>query len=121
MATTTVPVETNDIRIFKNDSATVRCTVVKASDGSVMNLTSYSAKLTVKREPYDADADALFSSAGTISAPTTGVITFAISYTNSDQRPGTYYYDIQLINGSIIKTVVSGKFIVSWDVTRATS
>jgi hypothetical protein len=121
MATTTVPVEDSTIRMYKADSATIRCSVVKASDGSVMDLTSYTAKLSVKREQYDNDADALFILSGTISSPTTGVCTFAVTTANSDQRPGTYYYDIQVVNGTTIKTVAAGKFIIQWDVTRATS
>jgi len=121
MATKTIPIESNIIKMFKNDSAVVRCLVTKLSDGTVMDLTNYSAKLTVKRQPYDADADALFILTGTIAAPTTGVCTFAVTLTNSDQRPDTYYYDIQVVYGSTVKTVVADKFIIQWDVTRATS
>ena len=120
MTTTTVPIEDNTIRMYKADSATIRCSVVKASDGSVMNLTSYTAKMSVKREPYDNDADALFVLTGSVAA-STGICTFTVTTTNSDQRPGTYYYDVQLVNGTITKTVAAGKFIILWDVTRATT
>ena len=120
MATTTIPVDDNTIKIFKGDSATIRCWVIKASDGSVMPLTSYTAKMSVKREQYDNDADALFVLTGSVTAGS-GLCTFSVTTTNSDQRPGTYYYDVQVVNGSIVKTVASGKFIIQWDVTRATS
>ena len=120
MATTTVPVESNDITIYKADSATIRCYVVKASDGSVMPLTSYTAKMSVKREPYDNDADALFTLTGVVTEAT-GLCTFTVTTTNSDQRPGVYYYDVQVVKTSTTKTVASGKFIIQWDVTRSTT
>ena len=120
MATTTVPVESNDITIFKADSATIRCSVVKASDGSVMPLTGYAAKMSVKREQYDNDADAVFTLTGVVTEAT-GICTFTVTTSNSDQRPGTYYYDVQVVKTSTTKTVASGKFIIQWDVTRSTS
>jgi hypothetical protein len=121
MPTAVVSVQNNTIQVFKQDSLTVRCTVKKTPSGDIVDLTSYSAKLSVKIYPYDNDADAMFIATGTISSPTTGVITFALTSANTDQRPGNYYYDVQIINGTTIKTVAAGKFVIAWDVTRATS
>ena len=90
------------------------------STGTAAPLTGYTARMTVKRNQVDDDDDAIFQATGS-TPDATGIITFAITKDNTLQQPGTYYYDIQLISGNDIKTVVKDEFVITWDVTRATS
>ena len=88
--------------------------------GAAINITGYTFKLTVDPEkaPLTADNN-LFSITGTILSPTAGTVEFAPSPTQADQAPGTYYYDIQLIDGAgRIRTIALDKWVVVQDITK---
>ena len=72
---------------------------------------------------HDDDLDAVMQITGTISAPTTGVCTFAITKVQTTQFTGDYYYDVEVYKTSPadVKTVVAGKFTIIWDVTRTSA
>jgi hypothetical protein len=121
MATVLVSTQSNVIRLMRGDNLSVRCTVKSYSTGAVVNITGYTPYLTVKRNPVDDDADAVFQILGTlVSSGTGGVCTFAITEEQTTIQPGTYYYDITIYDASSnVKTVVpTNKFIIDWDVTR---
>ena len=121
MTTVLTQTQSQDIKLYHGDATTVRCTVKSYSTGQVVDLTNYTALFTVKRQPYDDDADAVFQITGTIASPTTGVCTFAILKAQTTQFVGDYYYDIEVYETSPsadTKTVLAGKFTIIWDVSR---
>lgn len=49
-----------------------------------------------------------------------GIVLFSISSNNTALiTPGTYYYDFQQIDGSIVTTLIAGKAVIQEDVTYA--
>jgi len=120
MPTILVQTQTQDIRLYRGDAVTIRCTTKSYSTGQAVDITGYTALFTAKRQPYDNDADAIFQVTGTLSDPTNGICTFAITKTFTTQFVGDYYYDVELYKTSTsdAKTVVAGKFTINWDVTR---
>ncbi len=88
--------------------------------GTAINITGYTFKLTVDPEkaPLTA-ANNLFSITGTILSPTAGTVEFAPSALQADQAPGTYYFDIQLIDGAgRIRTIALDKWIIQQDISK---
>lgn len=93
---------------------------IKNADGTPLNLTGYSVLLTVDRrkEPTD-NTTVLFQLTGTITSAVNGQVSFAPSLLQAGAAAGTYYYDIQLTDGSgAIKTAGPGKFVFKQDITK---
>ncbi len=93
---------------------------IKNADGTPLNLTGYTVTLTVDRrkEPTD-NTTMVFQLTGTLTAPTEGKVSFTPSAPNAATAAGTYYYDIQLTDGSgAIKTAGPGKFVFKQDITK---
>ena len=74
-------------------------------------------------DPSKTPADAtnnLFSLTGTLDTPLTGKISFPITALQADQTPGTYHYDIQLIDAIGDKqTIALDKLVFKQDITKA--
>ncbi len=88
--------------------------------GTAINITGYTFKLTVDPEKAPATAaNNLFSITGTILSPTAGTVEFAPSALQADQAPGTYYFDIQMVDGAgRIRTIALDKYIVVQDISK---
>ncbi len=88
--------------------------------GAVIDITGYTFKLTVDPEKAPASAaNNLFSITGTILSAVAGTVEFAPSALQADQTPGTYYFDIQLIDGAgRIRTIALDKYIVVQDISK---
>ena len=109
----------NEITIYKRDTPTFTVTV-KDDDGVVFDLTNYTARFTAKKVSTDTDDNAEIGPVtGTISTPSTGIITFTLSRTDTDVDVRSYDYDVQIDNSVTSKTftVVSSKIIVLQDIT----
>lgn len=108
---------------------TFTLTVPVTSSGTAVNLTGYKAYFTVKpsinvTDNTNDDASALLQiTVASVSNPTAGIITFsATATTMSAITPGSYFYDIELIDGSgNVTTIGPGPFILNGDITRAVS
>lgn len=111
----------NAITVVRGDTLDLTVTVTLQSTGAVYDLTNYSAKLTVKKSANLPDTSALISVDGTLAGdPTTGIVTFSLSHLNTDKTPGSYFYDIQILNTitSKVQTVVIDRFKIIEDITR---
>lgn len=110
----------NEIRIYRGDSLELSVPVTYQSDGTAFDLTGYTAKFTAKSVPSKADSTAAISVDGTISSPSTGIITFSIAPDDTDINPGVYWYDVQIVDtgNSKVFTVVKDKLTIVEDVTR---
>ena len=110
---------------IRGDSRTITVTFVQSDGITPIDLTGGKVYFTVNssNNPTDDSGAVLQKTVTSFAAPTTGVA--SISLTNGDTQsitPGTYYYDVQLKDGS--GNFVSSKqdqFIVIADVTRSTS
>lgn len=93
---------------------------VTDSAGTAIDITGYTFKLTVDPSKTPADATAnLFFIVGTILVAVDGTVEFAPSPIQADQTPGTYYYDVQLIDAAgRIRTIALDKWVVTQDITK---
>ena len=114
---------TKAFSLYRGDSFTQVRTVTK--DGSTYNITGLSIYFTVKDSSNltsNSDSGAKFQlsvgSGITITDGSAGEYTIDVSKTNTALAPGTYSYDIEIVDGTSIHTVVKGDFIILEDVTK---
>ena len=111
-----------DIEYFRGDTEPITIKITD-SEGNGIDLTGYNIRLTVdtRLEPDDTSTQ-LFSVVGTIDPDQTtnpGLVSFPITETESNQAPGTYFYDIQRIdNAGHKKTLCENRFIITQDLTK---
>lgn len=103
---------------FRGDTAPI--TGVVSLNALPLDVTGCSFVLTVdpSKTPTDS-ANNLFALTGTLVTPLTGEITFPITAGQADQVPGTYYFDIQLLDALGYKrTIALDKFVFLQDITK---
>ena len=111
----------NEIEIYKGDTKTIQVTV-KDADGVVLDLTSYTMLMTVKKTASLSDSAAAFQATAVIASPATGVGVFTLTHAQTNITAGTYYYDVQINDGTTsVYTVMSSLFNVLQDITESTS
>ena len=111
----------NQITVIRGDTPTISV-VVKDSTGTVVDLTNYMMKITVKRSTADTDVNAVIGPVTmTISTPTNGTGTATLTTTHTNLPPRKYFYDVQINNSSTdVHTVVGpATFEIIDDVTKA--
>jgi len=88
--------------------------------GTPINIANYNFQLTVDPEKAPATAaNNLFTIAGNILDAAAGKVEFAPSALQADQLPGTYYYDIQFVDGAgRIRTIALDKWVVTQDISK---
>jgi hypothetical protein len=116
-------------KVIANSSSTF-FTVTNATTGTYisggiatvpMNLTGYTARLQVRSLPSDPDAVLTLTTENggiTITALTGFVAVTATATQTTAIDEGTYVYDIELVNGSIVTRLAQGQVVVSPEVTR---
>ena len=89
-------------------------------DAAAVDITGRTYLLTVDPEPNPGDAvNNLFQLTGSIVSAPAGTVEFAPSAGQSDQTPADYYYDIQQTDaGGKIRTIATGKYSISQDITK---
>ena len=95
---------------FRGDDVTLSLTF-KDSAGVAINITAYTVYLLVKRNKYDADAQAVLSKTVTShTAPTLGQTQIALTNAETAVLNGSYYYSISYLTGvsGTKKTVDTG-------------
>lgn len=64
-------------------------------------------------------ANNVYQLTGTILDATAGRVEFAPSALQADQTPGTYYYDLQMVDGVGRKrTIALDKYVYTQDITK---
>jgi hypothetical protein len=111
-----------DITITRGDDGAVEYSVTESGTTTVVDITGFGFKFTVKHRTVDPSPYfTLSTSPGIqISSPTGGVVEVHIpnSQTNT-MPPGKYKYDFQMTTTSTkVYTLASGQFTVTEDVTR---
>ena len=128
LAGTTVTGNEFEVQVPRGDAYTLTVSIVDA-DGDPVNLTAYTAegasiKLTVKAQEHradDDDANALFQVTGECAAPTTGVVTFALTAAHTEAASLGVVYDADVqgdAGAGAIRTLALGTYESTLDVTR---
>lgn len=111
--------DTYDIEI--DAGATFQLQVLwKDSDGDLINLTGYSARMHIRRtvEAEDIDVE-LASGSGITLGGTAGTIDIEIDDATTSGLSGSYVYDLELESGSgVVDRVIQGAVTVNPEVTR---
>ena len=112
----------NKIKIFRGDTAT-HLLSFKDENGDAYSLTGLTLTITANpnRNPTTAAeiAEELWSVTMSTVSSTLGTSTFALSSTQADMDAGTYYYDVEAVDGGLLKkTLAKGPFIVEMDINK---
>ena len=107
-----------EIRVPRGDDKTWNLTFVD-EDSVAIDLTGATIFFTVKINKADADADAIISvDQASHTNAAGGLSSITITNSQTDIKPGNYFYDFQLVDsGSLVTTVLSGIFKITQDVT----
>jgi hypothetical protein len=94
--------------------------VITDKSGVAVDITDYSFSLTVDKNLNPSDISTQqFSVTGSIVDAALGKVSFSPLSTDTDLEPGTYYYDIEMIDSAGRKrTVVKSRFYVEQDLTK---
>lgn len=88
-------------------------------DGSVKDLTGYSARAQLRSKKASVDKAADFTC--TVTNPTGGLVTMSLGNTiTSSLAAGIYYYDLELFTASdaIVTRLIEGQATITQEVTR---
>jgi len=108
-----------DIERYRGDSKADKFSITDKEDGSAVDLTGCTFLLTLdsRKNPTDTSTQ-IYQLTGTVSDPTSGVVTFAPSTTQAN-LVGYYYYDVQMTDAAgAVSTLVSGKYLYKQDITK---
>lgn len=86
-------------------------------DGSPVNLTGSTFKLSVSTQQSPETPSYTFQIDGVVSSPCPGRVTFTPTLPDVD-IVGSFYYDIQMTTGTIVKTIVTGGLQMVQDITK---
>lgn len=108
-----------NIERYRGDTVPDQFTI-KDSAGAVVNITGFTFLLSVNTEAKPTDVtNQVYQLTGTITDAPNGKVEFAPNASEADQTPGTYYYDVQMIDGASAKsTIVIGKYKYIQDITK---
>ena len=104
----------------RGDTYADEITVTSETTGQPINITGYTFKMTLdpSKTPVDASNN-LYQLTGAIIDAAAGRVEFAPSLLQANQTPGTYYYDVQMIDGAgRIRTIALDKYVYSQDITK---
>ena len=90
------------------------------NNDAVVDVTGFVFRLTVDtlKKPTDA-LTKVYQLTGVALDAVNGKVEFAPSDVQSDQTPGTYYYDIQMVDGAARRrTIMAGKYKYVQDITK---
>lgn len=106
--------------VIAEQGATFTLQFTVDTDGSVWNLSTYTARMQVRESTNTATKFLdLTSAAGDISLTSLGVVTVTVSATDMAAVPaGRHLYDIELVSaGAEVTRILEGKFTVRPEVT----
>jgi hypothetical protein len=109
----------NEITAYRGDTINIECSVVDAT-GAAFDLTGYNDNyFTVKTHPDDTSylLQKSMGSGITVPAPLTGVIEITVDAGDTAALYGSYYYDIEIGNGTNVYTVARSTFDIVKEVT----
>lgn len=109
------------IIFYRGDSYSKEFTLSDEDTKEAIDINGYTFTMTVDtRENPDDNTTQLFSLTGLITDASEGKVAFTPTSENNNQSAGTYFYDIQMVIGTNIRTVVKDKYIITQDITKTT-
>lgn len=111
--------EIHDIEIDAGETFELQV-LWRDSDGDLINLTGYSARMHIRRAVDADDIDVeLTSGSGITLGGTAGTIDIEIDDATTSDLSGDYVYDLKLESGGgVVKRVIQGAVTVNPEVTR---
>lgn len=106
------------ITLKRGNDRNLKATVTK--DGSAVDVTGWSVRLTVKNKPTDTDAAAIISKLVTsIPNPTQGIINIPINAADTEDKAiGTYVFDLLFLDAAGKKhSSETGDFVIVQEIT----
>ena len=103
--------------VIKGDSYTLQWTFTYKTDGSAFDPSSFDFWFTVKEDFTDLDAAAEIQKTTSDFTVSSNVVSLILSPSDTKFTPGSYWFDFQVKNGSDIRTLSRGQFIVKSEVT----
>ena len=108
-----------DITRKRGDNFPFQLTL-KDSGGTAVDITGFTFRMVA--DPSNAPADDtnnLFDLAGVIVTAEDGIFQFEPTTSDMDVEPGTYFYEVQMIDASSkVRSIVAGTFIVEQDIVK---
>lgn len=109
---------TLEITRYRGDTVSDVFTITDSS-GSPQDITGSTVKMTLDERKAPPDATTLvLELTGTLTNPSAGEVTFTWTALNADQEPGSYWFDIELTSGSVVQTLVVGKYTFIQDISK---
>lgn len=115
-------------RFYRGDTAAITLSFVQAEDtdtaydltGLTLTITANSDRSPTAAQITAGTATEYWSVAMSLVSATGGTASFSLNATQADMTPGTYYFDVESVDGSSkIKTLYKGSFIVLQDINKA--
>lgn len=107
--------------MYRGDTAPIGLSFVQKEDpAQAYDLSGLTLTITANthQNPTD-DTNELWSVSMTVTSASGGLAEFSLNATQADMSPGTYYFDVESLNGSSkIKTLVKGAFKVLQDIHK---
>lgn len=91
------------------------------SDETAVDITGWTARMQVRRDAESEIVVELSTTNGkiTLSEPTEGELTLKLTATETtDLDPGTYRYDLELVDGSEVYRILEGTVTITEQITR---
>jgi hypothetical protein len=99
-----------DIQVTEKTSPVIPVTVTD-SNGAAIDITGGTFLMRVNTEP-DGSGTELFTVAGVLSVPLSGIVTFQPSVPNLTQTVRTYYYEVNMVLAPEDRDILYGRFII---------
>lgn len=114
-----LPEEVTDSEICRKrgDTFPIEIQVTNKTTGANLDITGNTFTLSVSTEEEPPTASYVFQSTGTILVALDGTVTFPISDTDADNL-GEFFFDIEMVAGTIKTTVMGGTYVVTQDITK---
>jgi len=106
-----------DIMVWRGDNPVLTVTVTDPLTGLPIDLTGGTFAFTVNRSS-DGSAANEWQLSPTNTPGASGVVTFQPTTTQMNIERRSYYYDVQWTNGSTVRTLATGRFIVEDDINN---
>lgn len=119
----------NNIELYRKDSSLWILLTVTDDDDDAVDLSGFTAKVTVKQYKSDSFANAKIKINSTddsaqfdLPSLASGLVYFKFLPANTDLDPGKYYYDVEITDGTDVYTFPdagdNARFIIHEDITN---
>lgn len=109
-----------DLSRSRGDTYADEFQIFSETTGAVVDITGYTFTMTLDtlKAPPNTDTN-LYSLTGTITDAVNGLVEFVPSLIQANQAPGSYWYDVQMVDDvGRVRTIDSGKYVYVQDITK---